>query len=171
MLAGEATLADEVRTARKFGGTSPQDREMVRRRTAMSHLQPDRASLEALAQLPDDASVVMLNMLRFRAQAEYPVGSGHAPCSGREAYRRYGEQAVRHVQALGGSAIWMGGVQATLIGPSEERWDEVLLVQYPSRKAFLQMISDPEYLSATVHRTAALSDSRLIAMRAQAGRT
>jgi uncharacterized protein (DUF1330 family) len=132
----------------------------------MSHLQPDRAALEFLAQSPDDAPVVMLNMLRFRAQAEYPAGSEHAPCTGRQAYRRYGEQAVRHVQALGGSAVWMGEVQGTLIGPAEERWDEVLLVQYPSRKAFLQMISDPDYLASTVHRTAALSDSRLIAMRA-----
>jgi uncharacterized protein (DUF1330 family) len=136
----------------------------------MSHLQPDRAALARLAQLPDDAPVVMLNMLRFRAQADYPAGSEHAPCTGRQAYRRYGEQAVRHVQALGGSAIWMGEAQATLIGPSEEHWDEILLVQYPSRQAFLQMISDPDYLAATVHRTAALSDSRLIAMRAAAKR-
>ena len=53
-----------------------------------------------------------------------------------------------------------------MIGPSDEAWDEVLLVQYPSRKAFLTMAGNPEYLACTVHRTAALADSRLIAMRA-----
>ena len=54
----------------------------------MSYLHPERAALEALAKLPDDEPVVMLNLLRFRARAEYPEGSGHAPCTGREAYRR-----------------------------------------------------------------------------------
>jgi hypothetical protein len=61
----------------------------------------------------------------------------------------------------------MGDAQLTLIGPSEESWDDVLLVEYPSRKAFIAMTSNPEYLACTVHRTAALADSRLVAMRAK----
>jgi uncharacterized protein (DUF1330 family) len=132
----------------------------------MSHLHPERSALEALGQLPQDQPVVMLNLLRFRAQAEYPEGSGHAPCTGREAYRRYGEHASRHVQAVGGNPVWMGEAKATIIGPSDEAWDEVLLVQYPSPSAFLKMVADPDYLACTIHRTAALADSRLVAMRA-----
>jgi uncharacterized protein (DUF1330 family) len=136
----------------------------------MPHLHPEREALEALAKLPDDEPVVMLNLLRFRAQAEYPQGSGHAPCTGREAYRRYGEKAFRHVQTVGGNAVWMGEVQITLIGPTDDAWDEMVLVQYPSRRAFLQMVADPDYLASTVHRTAALADSRLIAMRSASRR-
>lgn len=136
----------------------------------MPHLHPERDALQALAKLPDDEPVVMLNLLRFRAQAEYPEGSGHAPCTGREAYRRYGDKAFRHVQAVGGNTVWMGEVQATLIGPTDYPWDDVLLVQYPSRRAFLRMVADPDYLASTVHRSAALADSRLIAMRAAARR-
>lgn len=132
-----------------------------------SHVHPDRAVLEALSQLADDEPVVMLNLLRFRDHASYAEGSPHAPCSGREAYARYGAVAVRHVQAVGGKPVWMGDAQLTLIGPADEPWDEVLLVEYPSRKAFLTMASNPEYLACTVHRTAALADSRLIAMRAK----
>ena len=135
-------------------------------RMIMSHIHPERSALEALANLPDGEPVVMLNLLRFRREAAYPEGSGHAQCSGREAYARYGAQAAGHVEAVGGKPIWMGQVQQTVIGPSEEAWDEVLLVQYPSRKAFLAMAANPEYLACTVHRTAALADSRLIAMRA-----
>ncbi len=131
-----------------------------------SHLHPERAALEALVKLPDGEPVVMLNLLRFRDRAAYPEGSGHVPCSGREAYARYGAKALDHVHAVGGQAIWMGEPQLTVIGPSDEAWDEVVLVQYPSRKAFLQMASNPDYLACTVHRTAALADSRLIAMRA-----
>ena len=131
-----------------------------------SHIHPERAALQALANLSDDQPVVMLNLLRFREQAAYPQGSPHAPCSGREAYARYGERAFAHVQAVGGKPIWMGDAQLTVIGPSDEAWDQVLLVEYPSRKAFLQMAADPDYLDCTVHRTAALADSRLVAMRA-----
>jgi uncharacterized protein (DUF1330 family) len=120
----------------------------------------------ALAELSDDEPVIMLNMLRFRATASYPEGSGHAACTGREAYARYGAAVMKHVQAVGGKPIFRGAAQLTLIGPHTEPWDEILLVQYPSRAAFLRMIGDPDYLAASVHRTAALEDSRLIAMRA-----
>ena len=128
------------------------------------HVHPERAAVEALFKLPDDEPVVMLNLLRFLAQASYPEGSGHAPCSGREAYARYGERALGHVQAVGGKPIWRGTAQVSVIGPSDEVWDEVLLVQYPSRKAFLTMVQHADYLASTVHRTAALADSRLIAI-------
>ena len=49
-----------------------------------------------------------------------------------------------------------------VIGPVEERWDEVLLVEYPSVKAFLEMVNSDAYQSIVYHRTAALKDSRLI---------
>jgi uncharacterized protein (DUF1330 family) len=132
-----------------------------------NHIHPERAALDALAGLADDEPVVMLNTLRFRVQASYPEGSAHAQCSGREAYARYGAEAVKHVIAVGGKPIWMGEAQLTIIGPSDEPWDDVLLVEYPSRKAFLTMASSSDYLACSVHRTAALADSRLIAMRAR----
>ena len=43
----------------------------------------------------------------------------------------------------------------------DEVWDDLLVVEYPSARAFLQMISDPEYQAGGVNRTAALADSRL----------
>lgn len=131
------------------------------------HIHPERAALEALLELADGEPIVMLNMLRFREQASYPEGSPHAPCTGREAYARYGAEAVKHVAAVGGKPIWVGQVQLTVIGPSDEPWDDVLLVEYPSRTAFVTMASNPEYLACAVHRTAALADSRLIAMHAR----
>ena len=132
----------------------------------MPSIQPAREALLELLRLPDNGPVVMLNMLRFRVQAEYPEGSGHAPCSGREAYRRYTKEAARHFEPLGGTLVWLGQVERVLIGPDQEGWDEVFLAQYPSRRAFVQMVSNPDYVAITVHRTAALADSRLVAMRA-----
>ena len=96
-------------------------------------------------------------------RAAYPDGFGAEPCSGREAYQRYAAVATGRIASVGGRLVWLGSAQHTLIGPEAERWDDAVLVEYPSRKAFLAMVSQPEYQAAAPHRTAALEDSRLIA--------
>ncbi len=116
-----------------------------------------------LAGIGDGEPVVMINLLRYREQADYGNRTDIEPCSGREAYRRYMKQAVAFVIAVGGAVIWQGAPKALLLGPPEERWDLALLVRYPSKEAFLAMVSDPAYQAITMHRTAALEDSRLIA--------
>jgi uncharacterized protein (DUF1330 family) len=118
----------------------------------------------ALAGIPDGHPVVMLNLLRYRAAARYPEAGGFEPCSGRRAYQRYSREAVRFVAGAGGGVVWRGAAQVGLIAPPGERWDDVLLVSYPSKQAFLDMIADPGYQAIVVHRTAALEDSRLLAM-------
>ena len=130
----------------------------------MPSINPSPAQLAAFsAAVADDKPLLMLNLLRFQAQASYPSGSSHTPCSGREAYARYSQTALRKVRGVGGEVQVMAAAQAALIAPEGEQWDELLLVRYPSKAAFLSMLADPEYRAATEHRTAALADSRLIA--------
>lgn len=130
----------------------------------MASIDPTRESLENLKQtVPMDKPVTMLNLLRFNEQAAYPPDSTHTPCSGREAYRRYSETALAKLEEIGARPVWMGRALASVIAPDGEQWDEVFLVRYPSGGAFFQMIGMSDYQSATVHRTAALADSRLIA--------
>ena len=114
-----------------------------------------------LAGLPKNTPIVMLNLLRFSPQAHYRDGVPRG--SGREAYARYAEVALRKVREVGGTPIFLGAVQAGLICPDDECWDDVLLVRYPSSDAFISMLAMPDYLEATRHRTAALDDARLIA--------
>ena len=92
----------------------------------------------------------MLNLLRFDGD------------EGRAAYARYGEAVVPLVQDVGGQVVWSGSCGDPVIGPQEGEWDAVLLVRYPSRRAFLDMISSPAYGDAHPHRVAAIADSRLI---------
>ncbi|MNR51568.1 hypothetical protein D3C85_1712560 [compost metagenome] len=66
------------------------------------------------------------------------------------------------MQGVGGRVEVLAQARVALIAPPGEHWDEVLLVRYPSKEAFLSMLTDSEYQAATVHRTAALADSRLI---------
>ena len=129
----------------------------------MPSLHPDKKRFQQFNDLPLEGSVVMINLLRFNEQAQYPDDFDAGPCSGREAYARYGAAIVPFISEVGGTVIWAGDVGATVIAPGEENWDEALLVQYPSREAFIKMATNPDYLAITPHRTAALADSRLIA--------
>ncbi len=129
----------------------------------MSTLNPSAEQFAEFARsMPSAQPILMLNLLRYREQADYPAASGESPCSGRKAYARYSRTALAKVQGVGGSVEILAQAHATLIGPPGECWDEVLLVRYPSKEAFLGMLADTEYQAATVHRSAALADSRLI---------
>ena len=116
---------------------------------------------EILASLPDDTPIVMLNLLRFNDTARYK--DGEADYSGREAYQKYSDVAFGKVRGVGGEMVWKGKALAGVIAPEGEKWDDVLLVRYPSINAFLAMIESPEYKGVVKHRTAALEDSRLVA--------
>jgi uncharacterized protein (DUF1330 family) len=66
---------------------------------------------------------------KFKARAEGETGSSE------EAYRRYGEAAVKMVEEQGGRVLWQGRADQILIGDPDQGWDSVVLVEYPSRKA------------------------------------
>ena len=130
----------------------------------MPSLNPSREQLARFTEeMPAGKPILMLNLLRYRTESDYPPDEGAPPCTGREAYARYARVAGAKVAAVGGSVRLLADAHVAFIAPEEERWDEILLVRYPSKDAFLSMLADSEYRAATVHRTAALADSRLIA--------
>jgi len=133
----------------------------------MGSVEPDAERMQAFAgQLEKEGPIVMVNLLRYRDQALYPPDAAAAPCSGREAYQRYSEVALRTVGEVGGDLVYLGRVAVSVIAPGGEEWDDVALVRYPSRRAFIEMISRADYQAGAVHRTAALADSRLICTEA-----
>lgn len=133
----------------------------------MSHLWPSATQWETFTrQFGASGPVTMLNLLRYRERADYADHPDEAPCSGREAYRRYGSLVIPYLQASGGRVVFAGASGAALIGPESESWDDVLLVEYPSLQGFRQMLESDRYRSFAHHRTAALQDSRLIPVSA-----
>lgn len=134
----------------------------------MQTIEPSREQLQAFAEQSDDgAPIVMLNLLRYRAQADYSQHPQQTPCSGRDAFKRYAKQSIACIEGVGGKVLFIGAALATIIGPEAERWDEIFLVQYPSRRAFLDMIASTQYRAIAFHRSAALQDSRLVAAHAK----
>lgn len=109
----------------------------------------------------DNKAIVMVNILKFKELADY--GDGEVKnLSGRKAYERYSKAVLPLLWQVGGQVLWRGDVRSSFIVPNDESWDEVLLVHYPNRQAFISMISSAAYQEVMTHRTAALSDSRLI---------
>lgn len=134
----------------------------------MQTIGPSREQLQAFAEQADDGEpIVMLNLLRYRPRADYAQHPQQTPCSGRDAFKRYAKSSIVCIEAVGGKVLFIGAALATVIGPETEHWDEIFLVRYPSRRAFLDMIASDEYRAISFHRSAALQDSRLIAAHAK----
>jgi uncharacterized protein (DUF1330 family) len=123
----------------------------------MTRITPNREQFEQLAHAPDDGPVVMLNLLKFKASASDGSGSGAA------AYGRYGNAAVAMLEARGAQVLWIGRGEQILIGDPAEDWDQVLLVEYPSRKTFIEMVTTPEYVEAHRHRESGLERTVVVA--------
>jgi hypothetical protein len=120
----------------------------------------------AVAAIPPGIAVFMVNLLRFRDQADYGDRTDLAACTGREAYfARYLPAFNETAGAYGPTELVFGGnVAGNVVGPLDEAWDGIGLVRYPSTEVFQKIIADPAYLeNAEPHRVAALADWRLYA--------
>ena len=125
--------------------------------------QPNPDELKALVSADWDGPVVMLNLLKFSEKAHYE--DGDRGMTGRDAFNRYGELAAPHISAAGAHIVYRGNVKNIVIGDEAEGWDTVIVVQYPSRQAFFDMITSAEYQELSKNRTAALDRSALIATK------
>ena len=126
----------------------------------MTDLNGSNLGLKSMLKDDPKEPICMLNLLRYREMAE--AGRGVDGLTGREAYEKYGKLFAALSPRYGGSPMWMGQALNTVIGA--EDWDIVILVQYPARQNFIDMINDPDYQSIAGFRAAALADSRLIEM-------
>lgn len=93
--------------------------------------------------------VVMLNLLRFKADG------------GRERYLEYVEHFRTTAAPHGAEVLYVGDGSTPLVAEEGQAWDAVLLVRYPSRQAFSDMVRDPAYSAGTHLRTEALQEAVL----------
>ncbi len=124
-------------------------------------LKPTGDQIKELVASDLQGPVVMLNLLKYAKRAT--GGAAASGITGEESYAKYGDEVRAKLAAVGARLIWRGRADSVVIGGDADDWDEVLLVEYPSRQAFLQMVSQKDYEKTAEHRTNALADSRLIA--------
>lgn len=115
-------------------------------------LEPTAEQFAALAARPADAPVVMVNLLKFKAHG------------GLESYLRYAGEVAPHLQRVGAALRYAGTAPAFVIGDGEKPWwDAILIVEYPTPQAFIDMVTTQEYAQVHEHRAAGLERGDLIA--------
>lgn len=89
----------------------------------------------------DGGPVVMLNLLRYGG------------ADGKGSYEKYAEAVQAHLERVGAEVVYAGDCSTTVIAADGHEWDSVLLVRYPSRQKFLEMVMAPDYQEITHLRT------------------
>ena len=98
----------------------------------MSNLKSNEDAFKALAGNANEEPFVMLNLLKFKKEG------------GRELYFQYIKESGPYVEDVGAKVLYFGIPKELLQGTDD--WDLLMLVQYPSRKAFLKMANNADYV-------------------------
>ena len=116
---------------------------------------PSEEQMKGFVEGDIDSPISMLNLLKFKDQAEYEDGRT-TDLTGREAYQIYALAVAKLVENTGGKVLFGAEVSRLMLGEVEELWDTVAIAQYPSRRKMLEMMMSPEYAEISVHRSAGL---------------
>jgi len=117
----------------------------------MSSIMPTPEAMQKMAQAPENGKVVMLNLLKFK------------PGTGAASYNEYGQQVAKILKKIGGRVLFVGQVAQSVIGGNGD-WDAIAIVEYPSRKVFLEMGMSAEYQAIHHFRDEGLERTELYAI-------
>jgi len=117
---------------------------------------PNEEQMAGFLEGDTDTPIKMVNLLKFKDKADYKDGR-QTSLSGKEAYQIYADEVQGHLEKVGGKSIFLGEVERLMLGEVEELWDWVVIAEYPSRKAMLEMVMDSEYQKSEEHRSAGLA--------------
>ncbi|HXR25784.1 MAG TPA: DUF1330 domain-containing protein [Candidatus Binataceae bacterium] len=117
----------------------------------MSSITPTPEAVQKMAQAPELGKVVMLNLLKFK------------PGNGAASYNEYGRQVAKILEKIGARVLFAGQVAQSVIGVNGE-WDAIAIVEYPSRRVFLEMGMSAEYQAIHHYRDEGLERTELYAI-------
>ena len=119
-------------------------------------LHPTEEQMAGFAADDHGKPIYMVNAVKFREKAEYPDGRA-SDISGAEAWSLYVEGTRPHIEAMGGGIAFMGDIERLLIGDVEEMWDQIVIVNFPSRSAMAEFVTSETYAEILPHRLAGLA--------------
>ncbi|MGW6263611.1 DUF1330 domain-containing protein [Streptomyces sp. NPDC055085] len=115
----------------------------------VSGIIPTNEQIAELAQSDVGGEIVMLNLLKFSDMSQE--------------YERYEQLVRQQLAAVGAEVRWVGLVQHLFIGDAVlDDWDAVALVAYPSREAFMKMVTSQGYQEAAEYRVRGLASTVLL---------
>ena len=123
--------------------------------------------LRAWGEADDGQPAYNLNLMRFHKELQQLPGVQLHGSTPQEANAFYEASAFGIAARLGVSMPFGGEAQTVQSGaepstnlityePALDNWDRVLIVRYPSRRAFFELISDPDYLKVMPNKLGSL---------------
>lgn len=118
--------------------------------------------LRSWALADDGQPVYMLNLMRYNASNQPIPGVPAVPGTPKEANKHYEDAAMPLLLKKGGAgSSYAGDVQGSNIltigaDPALDNWSRVLVIRYPSRRHFLNLLTDPAYLPIEPYKMASL---------------
>lgn len=110
---------------------------------------PTGADLKRYLAEDPGGPVAMLNLIKLK------------PEGGEAGYRAYCAAFEGHAGRFGATTLHVGDLGTDVVRRDDFDWDVVLVVQYPSRRAFCDMVADPEYQKITHLRTESVAEAVL----------
>jgi len=133
----------------------------------MGMVEYQKSAFDAAEQeIGDGAPIYMVNLIRYRAEAQYLNDDASEPSSGsgKEVYfQRYVPAFARVAEGEDYSVFWVGNIRGLLVAAPGEHWDDIVIVKYASIQTLRRILESPDYeTQAAPHRRAALEDWRFI---------
>ena len=128
---------------------------------------PTEEQIATLQSLPMDTPIAALNLFKLNERAQYrpedpEFGTPDADVSGREAFDRYLAKAGAMLQNLGGRTVFASSIEQVMMGPDALDFDLAAVMYFPTRSAFVAMMSDPDFQSSARHRYAGLAKHNMM---------
>lgn len=121
----------------------------------LARVNPSKASLQQLAEQPDDSPIIMLNLLRFRPRGDATI------------YGLYGREAAPEVEKVS-SFIGYYGAAINDLDPAlgfDDSWDAVVMPVYHRRHSYLDLQRSSIYQLVIPYRSAGTSRRALYVLR------
>jgi len=123
-----------------------------------AQIDPDYAAVLAGTPPEDDGPVWMVNLMKYKARAEYVDGRQSA-LTGQQADDEYAPLA--EIAAVGAAVVLFADVEDQLLG-DDPAWDRVAVVEYPTRRAFIDMQNMESFQRTHEHKDAGMERTIVI---------
>jgi uncharacterized protein (TIGR02246 family) len=120
----------------------------------------ERVPTEGAALVPTPAQVASLRTHPGYATEPFVVTNLLAfnDVRGRQLYfGEYAPRALELIRSHGGEIVWAGEVDEVFAATAWESWDDMILVRWPSRRAFVEAFESSEYASLQSARESGLA--------------
>jgi uncharacterized protein (DUF1330 family) len=114
-------------------------------------VEPSSVELQRFKEGDSGRPMVLVQLLRFND-------------GGRDLYLQYSFTAQQILRRIDAQVLYAGECIEPLLAGEGEVWDGMVIVRYPNRTAYVEMLADPEYQAIAPLRRSALREAVILPM-------